>query len=292
MIIEKNLNFDESSVIYFIHIPKSGGYTVREGILKYFNRNECLRINEPESTHYQNINISNNLQSPKKKEIVKNFIKKIPLLTYIYNKFNIFKKLLNNKEIDPLYRNFNSLSKGDLNKIRFISSSKDICKFEKINEKQNFYLMIIRDPLSRIQSSYYYARTKEFGRKPYIQAAKKYNIDDYVKFLLDNRPQWICNTYSLCISGTNNFKKSCKIIDDVFYLAAPLEKMDEFAMLLTYKFFGKSKLFDIKNINKNNPKKIMFSDKTKEIIITNNSVDIKLKSYIETEFERIYKIFY
>ena len=173
MLIENNIKFEKNSIIFYVHIPKSGGYTIREGLFKYFKREECLRLTEPGSSHYKNIKNFDNFQSKDNLKIIKYEIKKIPLVVNIFNKINSLKKLINKKKIDPVFRDFNSLDKDQLKKLKFISSSRDRNKYEKINGKKNFYIMIIRNPLERLQSHYFHARRNQTGKKPYILAAKK-----------------------------------------------------------------------------------------------------------------------
>ena len=42
MRIEDNVIFDYNSIIFYVHIPKSGGSTIREGLMGYFNHNEVV----------------------------------------------------------------------------------------------------------------------------------------------------------------------------------------------------------------------------------------------------------
>ena len=97
------------------------------------------------------------------------------------------------------------------------------------------------------------------------------------------------NPYSVCISGTEDFAKAKKIIDTEFFLAAPIEKMDEFSQALTLKLFSKKGNFEKYNVGYNNPKKIIISDKLIELIKSSNQADIDLKKHIETEFDLIFK---
>ncbi len=292
MIIDNNEKFDNNSIIFFLHVPKSGGTSIRQGLMNYFNPEECLRLYEPGHTHYLNLNYSNNFQTKAYQPgSIKSLVKKLPLAVYIYNKIKNSKNLFIFKKENPLFRDFYSLKKDALQKLRFIASSQDRNICPPILGKKYLYVMSIRNSVERIQSTYYYSQTKKESKKPYILAAQKYNIDDYVKFLFDTRPQWICNPYSRCITGTEIFEEARKVIDDEFYLVAPFEKLDEFSKLLTSQFFGKEKIFPRLRVGKNNPKKNMISDKMTELIISKNQTDINLKKHVEVEFDRIYKNF-
>ena len=147
-------------------------------------------------------------------------------------------------------------------------------------------IMTIRNPVDRIQSDYFEVK-KSRGNKPITLAAKKYNIDDWIKYLYDNRPFMLCNPYSSSISGIQDFEIARKIIDNEFYLVSPIEKIEEFYQILTLKFFGKSDKLKTMNIGKFNPKKIIINDKIINEIKNTNKVDINLKKYVETEFEKV-----
>ena len=286
MRIEDNVIFDYNSIIFYVHIPKSGGSTIREGLMGYFNHNECLRIGEPYHTHYLN-----NIYSDNKNEIHLNKIKSL-IKSLIRKPYQLLKKKfqLKNKH-NLLFRDFYSLKTDELQKIRFISSIQERNNVPQILGKDYLYIMTIRNPLERIQSYYFEARRNKDGKKPYILAAKKYNIDDFIKYMIDQRPFMVCNTYSRCISGSEKFEISRKIIEDKFYLVAPIERINEFSELLTLQFFGKSKKFEKKRIGENNPNENIISDKIKELVISNNQVDIKLKEYVAEKFDKIYNSF-
>jgi hypothetical protein len=200
-----------------------------------------------------------------------------------------FKNLTYLKENDLIFRDFYSLTKNELQRLRFISSIQERNIVPPILGKEYLYITLIRDPAERIQSYYFEAKRNKSNRKPYIIAAKKYNIDDFVKYLFDERPYMVKNPYSRSISGTENFEITHKIINDKYYLAAPIERMDDFCRLLTIKFFGKAQIFEKMRVGENNPKKNIMTDKINQLIISNNQSDINLKKHIESEFDRIYK---
>ena len=61
---------DYNSVIYHVHVPKSGGSSVRECLAKYFKDYQFLRLNEPSINHYYSNQI-NSFVDYKNKNIIK-----------------------------------------------------------------------------------------------------------------------------------------------------------------------------------------------------------------------------
>ena len=99
MKIEIDPVIDINKILCFVHIPKSGGSTLREGLFNYFNPNECLRLGVPLFTHYIDINNTSNVQSEAKQtNNVKLYLKKIPLLNFIYDKIKNSKNLISSKK--------------------------------------------------------------------------------------------------------------------------------------------------------------------------------------------------
>ncbi len=271
---------DYNSVILYLHIPKSGGSSVRENLKKFFQSDQFIRITENNLNHYLDNKITsfNKLNSPS-------------LLLRLIKKFNLasgISKFTSNFKKTP--KNFDTLTLKEKQKLRFISSNQERDCVPPILGKQYLKLMVIRDPVSRIQSYFYYAK-KAKGKKPYILAAKKYDINDFIKFLYDNRPIMLKNPYSVCISGTEDFLISKKVIDTEFFLVAPTERINEFLKILVFKFFSRIEKFEKFNVNTDNPPKSMISDKLIEKILSDNQVDINLKKHVELEFDSILKNF-
>ena len=280
---------DYNSIVLFVHVPKSGGSTVRENLIKYFKSDQILRIRENNINHYY-ANEINSYFEYETNSSIKKWLKSNLLINKIVKLKNHMKK--NFKKTEPYLKDFYSLKSHEMQKLRFISSNQERNVFPPIMGKNYLMILIIRNPVDRIQSYYFQAKKKggiSEKNKPYILAANKYDIDDFIKYLYECRPIMVKNPYSVCISGTEDFSIAKEIIDTKFFLAAPIERMEEFSEALTHKLFKKKDKFQKYNVSINNPKKIIISEKLIELINSTNQVDINLKKHIELEFDAIIK---
>jgi len=268
---------DHNSILFYVHIPKSGGTSVRKNIKFYFNDDQILRLIEPGINHY----IGNQIYSshkPKNENKTKKKLKKIK------NFLNIFFKKIDTS----IFRDFNSMTTQEKEELRFISSNQERMTTPHILGKHFLKIMTIRDPLTRIQSYYFEAKREDKKhKKPYQEIAYKYDINYFINYLYDKEPLMVNDPYCVCLSGTRNFLITKKIIDNEFFLAAPIEKIDEFLNLLTIKLSLKKNNFKKYRVSNTNPKEIIINSELIDKIISTNKADINLKKHIELEFQNI-----
>jgi hypothetical protein len=287
---------DYNSIILYVHIPKSGGTTVRENLVKFFKDYQVLRINESFMNHYLSGRIDSFIDH-KDKSRIKIWLKKFGITKKIIRITNSIKNFYNFDD-NSIFRDFYSLTTKEKQDLRFISLLQERMSIPNILGKNYLKTFIIRDPVSRIQSYYFQAKKKNKIKhnnnssnqisKPYMVAAEKYNINDFIKFLYDEKPWIVSNPNCVCLSGTNDFLITKKIIDKEFFLAAPIEKLDKFLELISIKLFANKKIkYQKYNVGINNYEKIIISEKLIEKIKLTNKADIDLKDHIELEFEDI-----
>lgn len=277
---------DYNSILLHLHIPKSGGSSVDENLKKYFTSEQFLKIGEPSINHYCGKNINSYIEY-NRDDIIKKLIRKFNFINKLLQFQKNFKHIFT-KNVSP-FRDFSSLTLSQKQTLRFISSYQERNVIPPILGKHYLQTIIIRDPLSRLQSYYFQAKKQFKSKKPYIIAAHKYDINGFINYLFDYQPYMLNNPYCVCITGTEDFLKAKKIIDKDFFLAAPIERLDDFLNIMTLKLFSKRGNFIKYNKGYNNPKKIIISENLIDKILLTNQPDIKLKKYIEQEFGSIYE---
>ena len=278
---------DYNSIILHIHIPKSGGTTVKENLSTFFKTNQIAKLREPYINHYHTNSINSSIEQINKNKI-KEWLKKNFLLARKISQMRQLKYDLNDFTEKTNFRDFELLTTKEKKDLRIIYSIQERMTVPNISGKHFLKTLVIRDPVSRIQSYYFQAKKKnKKNTKPYMIAAQKYDINDFIEYLYDERPYMVNNPNCVCLSGTEDFSITKKIIDNEFFLAAPLEKINEFMKLICLKLFSKSINFKSYNVSNNNPKEICISDKLINKLLISNKSDVDLKKHIEIEFNNI-----
>ena len=144
-------------------------------------------------------------------------------------------------------------------------------------------ITLIRDPIDRELSAYFYMKTHQ--EHPMYDRLKKVDLYEFVNRRL-KRTQGNRHCHQLCGEGT--FEAAKKVIDENYYLVSTVEYMNEFCQILQ-RNLGIEKI-DIKRDNET-----LFRMSRKELhpdlidkIAQLNKEDIKLYNYVKTKFEREY----
>lgn len=148
--------------------------------------------------------------------------------------------------------------------------------------KPSFYITMLRDPVDRIISEYYYIK-KEPSINSYISnliKSNKMSLEEYVvydeKFF--SRPKNKQTRY-FCGGQTPDLELAKKNLSDHFLIVGITELFDESVSLMKHELGWKNLNYLKRNVNNDKPLKNDFSTKTIDKIIENNTLDIELYQY-------------
>ena len=156
------------------------------------------------------------------------------------------------------------------------------------------YITIIRDPVDRIISHYYFVlRTPQHYLYQKV-TSKDMSLKDYVTSRISTE---LDNGQTRVLSGvesigfgqcsTEMLESAKKNIREHFAVVGLTERFDETLMLLKRAFGWKNHFYVKANVTKNRPIKENFSKETLNLIEKYNELDIELYKYVEQMFEEI-----
>lgn len=163
---------------------------------------------------------------------------------------------------------------------------------EKTDGRAPVYVTLVRDPVDRLLSEYYYYvdKVNRPGKKtigdPKKWAAANGDFDYYVDFLTDFEGTFH-NAQCFQISGERTFEAARKLVDNTLYLAATTSQIGPFMQLISEKLSFSASPVPRMNVSKSRPKDAWVSPKTREKILSLYEEDKKLCDYVEAEFDKL-----
>lgn len=222
-----NKKNETDSVIIFLHIPKTGGYTLNSIIDKQYEG-------------YCDI-----------KENFFDYGRNIPLVKYI----------------DII---------GDVNKLEVLRGHLFFGAHRSIPQKKYSYITMLRNPIERVVSEYYFIKRWKNNR-PNLQAVKKMSLyefltnKDYNTITLNRQTLMIAGKYDVNLAKSN--------LKNNFSVIGVTERFNETLCVLKNNFGWRINTYKKENVTKNRPAIKDISKEIIEIIKIKNQLDIELYEF-------------
>jgi hypothetical protein len=213
----------KNKVLIFMHIPKTGGLTLRNIIDRQYKKTEIL--------------LHSRTAPPKRK-----------------------------------------LKKRDFSRIKCVYGHNRFGQHEEIPVPST-YITILRDPVSRVISTYYFILARKQNRMHH--KIKNISLEEFVR---SNDPDLmipVSNHQTRYLSGESipDLQKAKENIENHFSLVGITEMFDESIFLMKQELGWKNIFYTKQNVSTNRPKRDQISKDTLEIIKSKNDQDYELYDY-------------
>jgi hypothetical protein len=185
----------------------------------------------------------------------------------------------------PAHHEARTLSLVPPSKISHIRCVYGHCRFgvHRHFDRPFQYITMLRDPLKRIISSYYFIRSSPSNKLH--EKVKKMSLEEYV-FSRDSRINLpLHNHQTRFISGKNDpdIKLAMENIRKHYVFIGITEMYPESVFMLNRLMGWKHKPYSKENITKNKPKKIPLSDRAIKHIKEQNALDYQIYEYCKEQ---------
>lgn len=186
------------------------------------------------------------------------------------------------------------LPQAELDKYRLIRAHGTFRQFEKVCKPSSIFITMLREPIDRVLSTYYYLTTSP--ENFYYNQVKAMGLKEFINW--DSRDRWIIDNHQTrLITGTNlisqtpDLNEAKRIIRDRFKFVGLLERFTDSIQLLSYIFGWQFAEENRKvNITSTRPKKTELASQIIDDIKAINQLDIELYNYAAQLFEEQYKL--
>lgn len=187
---------------------------------------------------------------------------------------------------------FRQLTEAEKSKIKFIQGHMRFGLHKEFPQPCT-YMTILRDPVDRIISLYYYALRRPEHPAHQAVTSKNMSLKEYVSsgvstLVNNNQTRFLCATelvseYGQCSSEMLESAK--KNLQDYFAVVGLMERYNETLILLKRAFKWRNPYYIKINVTKNRPLKENFDKDTINLIEKYNDLDIELYEYGKKKFE-------
>jgi Sulfotransferase family len=257
-------------ILVFVHVPKTAGSSLEEALAGHVGHDRYVfaRVEKIGKIH------------PNR------------LLKGIYGARKFMRhSALRFRGIDPLMRKEHR--KLDLTQLRVLHGHITLGKEPKVG-RNPVYVTLLRDPVDRFLSDYYYRFDIRAGwpeGKRERHSFWLYDVDRFVDYVYKRKAWTETNLQCLYLAGVDNFEAARKAVDECVFLAAPVPRLRDFLQLMGPVLNMPAPPPPRANIGKARQGKQPPSEESLSKIREMVSEDQKLFDYVSKAFDDLYAEF-
>jgi hypothetical protein len=210
----------------------------------------------------------------------------IDFFNNFYGKENCFRHKVREPKTNNLGRGIEELDEAEKSSIRFAAGHFKEMGVDRYFSKPSFYIGVVREPVERFVSDYYYNRRD--GSPKLKEITNKLNINEYLESKLSQNSNFLNNSQTLILTGETELEKAQEIIESKYLLCCTTQQIDLFIEVISNFFdFQVSKNYR-KNVTPSEQKNQSLSKEYIAIINERNQTDLAFYQYIQSSFGKIY----
>ena len=155
---------------------------------------------------------------------------------------------------------------------------------DELFKKPSFYIGVVRDPVDRFTSDYYYNRRD--GSPKLKEITNNLNINEYLQSKLKQKSNFLNNAQMLMLTGETELEKAKQVIENKYLLCCGTKQLDRFIELLSAFYDFQVTTSYRKNVTPSKQKNQALSVENQEIIRDRNEIDVQFCQYIEESFSK------
>lgn len=186
----------------------------------------------------------------------------------------------------PMRSEFQEMQKGPHPEYRVLSSHDPYGIGEAKFERRAVYFTILRHPVDRILSFYYFLQTNT-SNALHEKVAGLSLREGMEYFVSHHTPLFFNDQCRFVSGGSRRFEDAKARIDNDYFVAAGLKQYDVLMRLLKLKGILQSASYEVKNKTDGKPKRIELPRDVRDLIESKNGEDLKLFEYVTQAFDRL-----
>ncbi len=205
----------------------------------------------------------------------------------IFGPEHCFRHKVRDPKTDSFSPKIQELPKAELENYKFLAGHFDFGN-HRLLDSPVLYIGIIRDPIARVASDYYYNR--ERGSKKIREQTNALTFEEYILSKMKNpKSRLVSSAQTVFLSGQPSAEEAKSIIDKWYLACCTSEQLDDMQRMLA-RLYGRPDLGPTRaNVTKVKKSDTAISQATRDKLNERFAEDYELLAWVKEKFETEYR---